>query len=156
MNGKEHLLMSLFFGTIFLKIAGVFSFTALIWLYAANAFDIDHIFRYWYDKYRHNFTGLKKHLDMHYAMKKQRFLVFHTFEFLIVLGLLSYFSPVFYYIFLGWMIHMMGDLFLYFRHHRKVTKFFPWMMTWHIINTIKLQPTAHDEDWYSLMEKHRQ
>ncbi|MEM4259717.1 MAG: hypothetical protein QXG00_00615 [Candidatus Woesearchaeota archaeon] len=102
--------------------------------------DSDHIFRYFFDKKekRKLFTAnYFEYLEKHTREKTQKLLIFHTFEFFILLWILSRYSQIFFYFFLGFFLHFITDLAPYYNHHRNLKKLNEWFFTWHIINFIK-------------------
>lgn len=147
MNAKQHTLISLLFGVIILKLTHTLSLTALFFVLLANLLDIDHIFRYWHDRVRHRYKNYWKHMHIHYTTKNQRFLIFHTLEFVILLGFLSRLHPLIYYIFIGWFIHIMSDFFVYCKHHRSVEKAFPWLASWHVVEFFKGNDVNSTRNW---------
>ncbi|MEM4259635.1 MAG: hypothetical protein QXG00_00205 [Candidatus Woesearchaeota archaeon] len=147
MNIKEHVLTSFLFGVIILKLTHTLSLTALFFVLLANLFDIDHWFRYWHDRVRHKYKNYKKHMYIHYTTKNQRFLVFHTMEFVIVLGFISNFNPIIYYLFIGWLIHFMSDFFVYYKYHKNIEKLFPWLFSWHLVEFFRDNNSEVVRDW---------
>lgn len=101
--------------------------------------DSDHVFRYIFDKKSRkglNITHYAEYLDHHTSEKVQKLLIFHTFEFFLLLWLLSTYNLIVHYFFIGFFLHFLADLAPYYHHHKTIKKLREWFLTWHIINFI--------------------
>jgi len=115
---KKHLIINLILSLIFLYFTTPFN-AGIIFL-SSILIDIDHYFYYifekknfslkkayfWFRIQRSRFIKLSKE-----ERKKHKYFifVFHGLEILIVLFILSYYYPIFFFIFIGFLIHLAED-----------------------------------------------
>lgn len=116
---KWHVLINLvisFILLIFLDLSNVIIFFA-----SSVLMDIDHYFYYLYEKkdyslkraYNWNkITRARFHNLSREEKKRHRYfvLIFHGIEILALVLAMSFFSPIFFYVFLGFCIHLIEDL----------------------------------------------
>ncbi len=117
---KWHILIALIFSLILLFIFDISSFNILIFILASFLIDVDHYFNYIWRKKdlslkkAYNFFLRKKQKWKKLSYKKKNklkidILIFHGIEFLFVLAVLSFFYPIFFFVFLGVLIHLSMD-----------------------------------------------
>ena len=124
-----HVILSTIFCIILYPFIGNNAF--IIW--SASIFiDIDHYFWYIINKKSWNLVdAYKKH------MKKElngqyKFHIFHLVELLILIGLLSFYNKIFFYIFIGMLFHYIIDWIDLFIRYNKVKKGRTWSLLMYI------------------------
>ena len=111
-----------------------FGFYSAVFVLAGFLIDIDHNIEYAIknrdpnplNAYRSLLRGYKKRhkaleLGKDIINEYRRFHVFHSFEFLILLAIVSFFSKIIYLVFLGFLVHILLDIgqYLYLRKKTK-------------------------------------
>jgi hypothetical protein len=105
---RWHLLFGLLFAYVVYWFTSITIFQAIIIFLASFLIDVDHYLWYIYKKKNWN---LKKAIYFLKTNKKLKTLmIFHTIEFHIIIGLLSFFWRGFFYIFIGMFFHSLVDL----------------------------------------------
>jgi hypothetical protein len=134
-------LINLVFGYMLLRLLHIYTLEGMfIVVFSTILIDSDHIFRYFFDRKERkgmNITHYIEYLEHHTKEKVQKLLIFHTFEFFVLLWILSLHNYIAHYFFIGFFLHFIADLAPYYRHHRTIKKLKEWFFTWHIINFIK-------------------
>ena len=109
MNIKGHFLIGLILSLILLPFFGTNSFIIII---SSILLDIDHIFNY---ALNHNSINIKKAINHHKNLcGKHALSIFHTIEFIILLGILSSFSETILLLFIGAIAHLITDYYDWF------------------------------------------
>jgi hypothetical protein len=93
--------------------------------------DSDHLIRYAFFEKPFTIKEYKKHQKEHYKTKHQRLYLFHTLEFLVLLIYLALLNDLFFILFIGFLIHWIGDLVVYIKA-KKGKDLLPWTITYHI------------------------
>lgn len=104
---KYHIMYGSIFGIVLVPFIGLFN--ATIVFLASFLIDADHYFRYVYVE---KDISVMNSIRYFYDKSKKRFhelYIFHTVEFWLLLLLLGFYSPVFIYILLGMLYHMVFD-----------------------------------------------
>ena len=104
MEIKYHFLAGLILSIILFPFFGIKSFIALIF---SVLIDIDHPLQYTLKYKKFNILQMLRHFRN--CCGKQVLCIFHTIEFIIILGLLSLFSDIFLIMFIAATIHMCMD-----------------------------------------------
>jgi hypothetical protein len=123
MKPKFHLLIGLFFSVLIYFVFKLEIPEALVLFFSSWFFiDLDHYFRYIIRKRDFCFIKFlrssKESCEMWNEIKKEDkklykkpIFVFHGVEFLILILLLSFFWNIFLWVFIGFLIHLISDLF---------------------------------------------
>jgi len=137
MQWRYHFLVNLFLGIIILRFLGIYSQEALIWIvFSGFLIDIDHLVRYFWEGNKFSVKSYIEHQNKHTKDKIHKFLAFHTFEFMLILAYMAFFHPVFLYVFIGGMLHLVFDMATYYKYHRRIKEFKYWSIVWHISNFV--------------------
>lgn len=121
----EHLIASLIVSLLAYPIFEMFSFLIIL---TGVFVDVDHYLLYVY-KFRS--LDLKKAFDFHISLKEVKkgekqityIYVFHSFEFMLLLLLLSFYSIIFVMLFLGVILHVIMDWIYDYKHpNKKIVK----------------------------------
>lgn len=122
---SKHIIISFF---ICIPLFFIYNWWTLLIFISAILIDFDH-----YAHYVIKFKKLNlKKAYLYYKSRNERskkvLLIFHTWEVLAALLILSFFNQIFWFIFLGFFIHMLEDLYdFYFRvkfYKRRISLFF--------------------------------
>ena len=113
MYPQTHFLIGIFFFLIFLFVLGIFPATII--LLASVLIDIDHYTSYIFQNKKGFSFSIKNAYKWHATRQWEKEKVhpltfFHFFEVLILILLIGLKFPVFFYIFLGFLIHLPFDI----------------------------------------------
>jgi len=114
---KYHILFGFLFTYIIYWVSSITIFQASLIFFASVLIDFDHYL--WWVK-RKNTWSLKKsyffHKNLH-NRKKPIMMIFHTIEFLLIVGILSLYFNFFIFILIGMIFHSLVDI-IYFYHEK--------------------------------------
>jgi hypothetical protein len=126
---STHLLISL---AIALVLYPFFGNWVIIFFLAGFLIDIDHIIEYGIARGDFNPWNAYKNLVTEFKHKKscinngktpnkayRRFHIFHSIEFIFLLGIVGFFSKIFFFVFLGFLVHIIFDLIDYYTLYLK-------------------------------------
>ena len=129
-------------GVINFVIAYVLGFTPeqiVIIVLAGTIIDVDHLLYYAWKK-PHLLKRPLQFYNMtvkHWRWYEAKLFLFHTLEFNLVILLLGFVNPLFFYISLGIGIHLIGDVYDYLLHLRSWVWLKHWFLTYYLVWYVK-------------------
>ena len=122
---KWHILFGAIFSLIVYYFSQVSAFYILVLFLSSFLFDVDH---YLFNLFRYGDVSLKKSYLRHKKLPrnhKPMTHIFHTIEFILLIGIMGYFSKLFLFVFIGIIFHSIIDL-IDFAYYKKwgVREFF--------------------------------
>ena len=129
-----HLVINFIVGTILINLMNLSTPEFLIFLVAGIAIDIDHVFYYSISNRSLSPKKIKDRALKDTNIMKPNFYIFHTFEVLILLYILSFNHDFFMMMFLGFGIHLLSDAIAYVRFY---SRDFNWVKHWSLLWNLK-------------------
>ncbi len=87
--------------------------------------DIDHLFYYFFSKHPKNIKSALQFFKQEFKNHNPHFYIFHNFEVLFILLTLSYlFGGLMFYLFLGFLVNFIIDIFTYLYFYKSTS---PWL-----------------------------
>ena len=139
MRSPEHFIINLAVGLVLLNLVPGFTlFDLWLMLLASVIFDIDHILYYLAKERNLNFRKFNDFRRELYGSMQTKIFTFHTFDFLVVFGLVVWQFPSMFYFYLGYLIHVAADWARAAYHFRRNRKgFIKWTKYWILLWNIK-------------------
>jgi hypothetical protein len=150
MKTHEHFLINLVTGLFFLSITHNLTYNHLLLMLVGGViFDLDHILYFvlaykTFDLNKMVLWGLREYHSM-----KTKIYIFHTVDFMLVLGCIAYFDRPIIYLFVGYVLHCICDWIRASYHFRKDWEGFVgwskyWILMWNIRQNLPI-PQLEDE-----------
>lgn len=157
MHMHEHLIITFIVGGISLWLLDALTWSAMgIMLVTTLVIDLDHVINYIGAGNRIRFKEAYDHHLYHFKHKKERFLIFHTLEFHLVLFYLSTQSWTWFLIFFSAVLHLLTDQVGYYLHHKSLKSMKPWMSWWFLRERIRQRVKDKVAKYEDLRRKGRQ
>lgn len=140
----EHWIMTFVVGGISLLALDAFSWGAMwIMLIVTTVIDFDHAVQYLVTQRNLDFKKGYRYYMRQFKTKKQRFYIFHTLEFHLVLFYLSFQSWTMFLIFFSAIMHLLADQLNYYFHHKALKDVQLWTTSGHIRSGLKRRVKAN-------------